>query len=100
MEDEKVCQFCQDAAADSPYTMEEAMAKQQHYDMQGYLHPNCRCFLQPYYAYARLPVTMGRGTRGEKTQFTARRLGKVIADELKAVIKVGSISNALRNWRG
>ncbi len=56
-EDERVCEICQNAAEDSPYTVAEInrlREKWKHFHgapgftRTNLIHPNCRCVLQPW----------------------------------------------------
>ena len=53
MDDDLVCEKCQQAQDDGPYTLEEAMAMLP-------IHPHCRCVMQPFSSLRRLPVTFGK----------------------------------------
>lgn len=95
--DETTCEICQDAAAKSPYTMEEInvlSAKWQHFDpgtavvgeRTNLLHPNCRCAIQPWQQTRRL--SMRFGARGAPEELlNARQLGRRVADEIKVAIR-------------
>ena len=79
MEDELVCQACEDAADDSPYTLEEAQAKLP-------IHPNCRCLLQPFESTRRLPVQFGKGEAAGVQKLTLKELGDTLAKQLEPVV--------------
>lgn len=81
MEDDLVCQLCQDAAEDSPYTLEEAQQKLP-------IHPNCRCLLQPFYSYRRLPVVFSHedASGPESAELTLSQLGDELARQLTPVL--------------
>jgi hypothetical protein len=79
MEDELVCQKCQDAADNSPYTIEEAQALLP-------IHPNCRCPLQNYVSYQRLPVVFSDNGAAPLELLTPRGLAKTVATELRKAL--------------
>jgi hypothetical protein len=80
MEDEAVCQRCQDAAEDSPYTLEQAQALLP-------VHPHCRCLLQPYSSHRRLPVTFGQAGATPPELHTARQIAEAVKDSLTVVMR-------------
>jgi hypothetical protein len=80
MDDELVCQICQDAADDSPYTLTEAQAMLP-------LHKNCRCLMQAFYSMRRLPVTFAGPGVVPPQLLTIRQLGAAVAGELSIVLK-------------
>ena len=94
--DEHTCEICEEAAAKSPYTMEEInalSAKWKHWQpdagMGGrtnLLHPNCRCSLQPWRQTRQVAVSFG-GKGAPPELLNARQLGRKVADELKVIIR-------------
>ena len=95
--DDRTCDVCNDAAAKSPYTMDEIDRLASKWkDWEGgagatgfktnLIHPNCRCVLQPWAQTRRLSVSFqGKGAPPEL--LNARQLGKRVADELKVSIR-------------
>lgn len=77
MDDELVCEICQEAAENGPYTMEEA---------QGMLplHPNCRCMMQAWQSLRKLPVVFAEN--GTPEFLTIKQLGRKVADELRVTL--------------
>ena len=87
MEDDKVCEECENAAKNSPYTLEEAYAlRRDARGGDGLIHAHCRCGLMPWTTQRRLPVKMS-GSGAPPELFTARQLGEAVAGALEVVIK-------------
>jgi hypothetical protein len=95
--DETTCEVCQEAAAKSPYTMEEInslSARWQHWapevgmvgERTNLLHPNCRCVLQPWQQTRRVSVKFG-GKGAPPELLNARQLGRKVAEEMKVTIR-------------
>jgi hypothetical protein len=92
MQDDLVCPICKAAAENSPYTVAEAEGLRQGYDIDGFLHPHCRCGIQPWESSRALPATFGADAPEELTPgVLGRRMGRQILDEVetefKAVVK-------------
>jgi hypothetical protein len=95
--DDHTCEICAEAAAKSPYTMEEInqlSLKWQHWEpaaglvgaRTNLIHPNCRCVIQPWQQTRRLEMKFsGKGAPPEL--LNARQLGRKVADELKLTIR-------------
>lgn len=86
--DEKVCQICEEAAEEGPYTIEEARRLVPH-------HPHCRCAVIPFYPKQRLPVRfqtqMGSSPRGVSAPtelMTLTQLASRLKTELAFALKV------------
>ena len=95
--DDHTCEICQEAADNSPYTMDEINQlshKWQHWEpaagtvgaRTNLIHPNCRCVIQPWQQTRRLSVQFG-GKGAPPELLNARQLGRKVADELKVVIR-------------
>lgn len=99
-EDEAVCPVCEEAAANSPYSIDEInvmKAKWKDYEpptnplgreYTNLVHPRCRCLLQSWSMTRRLPVNMGAGHTAPRELLNARQLGARVAAELKVELKV------------
>jgi hypothetical protein len=96
--DDHTCEICQEAAAKSPYTMDEInalSAKWKHWEppagaigeRTNLLHPNCRCAIQPWRETRRVSMQFG-GKSAPPELLNSRQLGRRIADELKVAIRV------------
>jgi hypothetical protein len=89
VDDSDVCDFCEEIALGSPYTMEEAQRMQHKYHgLPGFLHPNCRCVMMPWNAFKKIPVKLGDKNSVKSQLLTVRQLGKAVKDELKIIIRV------------
>ena len=96
-DDDHTCEICEEAAAKSPYTMEEInqlSAKWKHWeppagavgDRTNLIHPNCRCAIQPWRETRRVSVKFG-GKSAPAELLNSRQLGRRVADELKVSIR-------------
>jgi hypothetical protein len=96
--DHVTCEICEEAEENSPYTMEEInnlAAKWQHWEppagvtgtRTNLLHPNCRCSIVPYRPQRNVAVQFGGGKSAPRELFTARQLGKKVADEIRVSIR-------------
>jgi hypothetical protein len=95
--DDHTCEICEEAAAKSPYTLEEInqlSKKWQHWqpaagfagERTNLIHPNCRCVIQPWRQTRRVGVQFGG--KGAPTELlNARQLGKKVAGEIKVAIR-------------
>jgi|ERR1035437_1626046 hypothetical protein len=90
MDDENVCEKCQQAAIDSPYTLKEVY--QIRHDTGGdgcLIHQNCRCGLAPWSSLRKIPVVFNRpGDDIPSGLFTPNQLGEAVADEMKVTLFV------------
>lgn len=86
-QDDEVCFICEDAAGDSPYTMSEIRAL--HHTVpgkEGFLHPNCRCLIQPWSTVKTLPVSFGKA-QAEMQRLTTQQIGAAVAQAIRASIR-------------
>jgi hypothetical protein len=90
MGDDDVCEQCQQAQENSPYTLAEVYQIRTARGDDGCLiHPNCRCGLAPWSSLRRLPVVFNKpGDDMPSGLFTPTQLGKAVADELKVSLFV------------
>jgi hypothetical protein len=91
MGDSKVCPVCEAAAADGPYTIEEARGMIP-------LHPNCRCVVQPMRARRTAPLEDRRGTAPARQQRSAIGPPEVMGDLLGRMRS--ELRQAMRAGRG
>ena len=96
--DHLTCEVCEEAEANSPYTMDEInemAAKWQHWEppagvvgeRTNLVHPNCRCTIMPWKAEQRkMSLTFG-GKGAPPELLNARQLGAKVADQLKVTIR-------------
>lgn len=98
MGDHVTCEVCEEAAANSPYTMDEInnlAAKWQHWEppagvvgeRTNLIHPNCRCAIQPWKSERKVAVSFGTGKAAPVELLNARQLGRKVADELRVTIR-------------
>lgn len=96
--DDVVCELCQQVAESGPYTMDEIdqMAAQwADYappnvvsgERTDLIHPLCRCTLQSFASYRKLPVQFTPGAAPPQL-LTIRKLGRAVADALAGQIKI------------
>jgi hypothetical protein len=98
--DDQACEICQEAAENSPYTLEqigEMQAKWEDYTPPGQLtapgprtnlvHPHCRCQPQPWASARRAPISSGDMSEGPPQLFSGRQLGRKFADELRMELR-------------
>lgn len=78
MEDEIVCEECSFIAKNSPYPYAEARALIPH-------HPHCRCRLEKFQPTKRR-VAVNVGTEA-KEKMTVTQIGRLVADEMRVVLK-------------
>jgi hypothetical protein len=97
--DHQVCEVCAQAAADSPYTVEDINKlaakfanKLPEYAVYGertnLIHPYCRCRTVPWIQSRQLNVQFATTPATPPVVLTARQLGQAIAAELGTVLKV------------
>jgi hypothetical protein len=97
--DRQVCPVCVEAAANSPYTVEDInklAAKWKDYkppyavsgERTNLIHPNCRCQTQPWASSRQLNVQFATTPATPPVVLTARQLSQAIAKELGAILKV------------
>lgn len=80
--DDKVCLVCQEIAAGSPYTIEDARTLIPAHGGPGH---NCRCELKPFVSRRRLAV---EGRHGIDTSMTMKQLAEQVRQELSLTLKV------------
>jgi hypothetical protein len=101
VEDDCVCEACEEAASKGPYTMAEVRDLQAKWAdfvpktlgggvRTNLIHPNCRCTIQSWKSLRKVPV-MQQGTpkpgAPPPQKFTVRQLGQLIASEIRTEIK-------------
>jgi hypothetical protein len=101
MEDESVCPRCEEAAANSPYTMGE-IDDMRHawenyepptppagdWEYTNTVHPRCRCVLQSWTSTRRLEVTFGQPGAAPPELLTGRQFAKKVLEEMAVELKV------------
>lgn len=98
-----VCQLCLDAAAEGPYTMQQIQVLQSKWAdyvpptpniqpgvVTNLIHPRCRCSVQPWTSYRRLPVSFQPEGAGGNVGSTPPNLMtmKQLAHKLKEEIQI------------
>jgi len=87
MGDEVVCEKCEEAATLSPYTLMDAR-------QQLPIHPNCRCVLQTWSSFRRLPVQFGQPGAAPPQMMTMKQLGRAVTKELTGKISMAATTEA------
>jgi hypothetical protein len=88
MRDGKVCEICEEIAANGPYTMAELnQLKQRH---PHFLNPqlHCRCQIQPFRPKGRLETRQRTGTGTVNTRETLHQLSERIRQQVRTTIRV------------
>lgn len=102
--DECVCPICEAAAENGPYTPDEIAALAAKYadyvppqsvtgERTNLIHPNCRCVVQNFRSYRRLPVTFQKPGNAPPELLTMKQLGTKVADALNGQIKIAIRAN-------
>ncbi len=97
--DTRVCAVCAEAAANSPYTVEDInalAAKWKDYepshaavgDMTNLIHPRCRCRTIPWIQSRQMNVQFATTPPTPPVVLNVRQLGEAIATQLGAILKV------------
>lgn len=80
MEDDKVCEICQEAVEHGPYTIEEAQAMLP-------LHPHCRCLVASSIERRTLPVEFKKKGKAEINTVSIKQLVSKLLKESKIQLK-------------
>jgi hypothetical protein len=84
MEDEGVCENCQDMAAGSPYSIEEARKQIPH-------HPGCRCYVTPMRSMKRFWLQDGHGFQSARNVIRSFGEGQRFGAEKTSLITGESV---------
>jgi hypothetical protein len=96
MDDDVVCETCEQVAEDGPYTLERAqelLSQSEEYlpnngqESRRGIHINCRCLLGPFSSLRRIPVAFGSPTSGDIELLNTRQLGVLMGQSVLEAIR-------------
>lgn len=79
--DDKVCQVCEDIAAGSPYTIEDARTRIPAHGGPIGTH-NCRCTLMPYRSLRKMSVSEGSAAEKVDLRYTMKQLAERVKEDM------------------